>query len=749
MKAPRPWAGPGVGVRGRLLTLLVAAIALPPLAQADWLQSGGDAAQHGSIPGDGPRLNETAFALKVAAARPHRAGPLILGRSAYVIANTNTGGPPSLLSVDLDTARVETRRALDGGAQSLAANDQGFLVLGSNGLDVIPFAATAEPTRISPPSTMAPGAAMDCAEPLPDGAVVYTACIVHHASTLLGDGPDAPQLVIERLNLTRRARDWTHTHQLPGAAQPAHVGSASYVVGMAADRGHLYVTTQETTGTSGALQAYVYALRSGDGTVHWQLNSRRDVNHRQPENLTASSIWNFATPLAAEGLVFVKFHDLQFIDPATGTAVWRDSLRMGDPKAYDRGSGMAYRDGILYAAAHRTISAYDVKERNLLWRIGQERFGPGEELHTGGLIVAGNFLYARASRLETPPDETDTHVRHDSVYGFRLRGREEPELAWTRRLVPRNDFHEPTGQVPAFRLAAEQGILVAQGVDGTLTVVGRTEASIQPAVPSGPLNPAPGAEVRLDLSPTRQGALGDGPEDLEFAVRWGDEPAPTDLAWSKDPVLRHRYALAADFQALVYVRNSAGQLSIVPLTFEVGRPSPPHLNFLQRAFSNENQDRTFFLLGLIITGSGSFLGVARLQRRRGLLHRELRAIEDAYLMHNHLPMECEAALGERKTRLRGLLLDNRITETQYAVLERRVEELRAAVRLNSLEDHFDFMPVALMKRLQRILSDGHITGSEYHEFLASLRRERSMSAAEKRKVKALVERWFARDSAAV
>lgn len=737
------------------VALLLATLATP-FTQADWMQPGANAQQHGYASGGGPVLNETAFQIRLPTNRPFRAGPVILDRTVYVLAEAAPPAKePSLLAVNLDTTRYETARTVAPGAQSLAAGQGHLYVLGRSGLDAYPYDRDAEPIHFDPPRGTATASEVECAEPLPQGDHVYLACILHpkSASSMPGglpvdehDVPSLPELVVERLNLSRRTRDWTHTRQAPSEGQPAHTGSASYVVGLAADDGHVYVTTQETAGTSGALQAYVYALRSSNGGLHWQRDSRRETNARQPENATASSVWNFAVPVAAEGLVFLKFHDLQFVDPEKGTVVWRDSLRLGDPQAFDRGSGLAYHDGILYAAAQRTISAYDVARRTLMWRTGQERLGPGEEFHTGGLMVTDGFLYARASLLESPPDEADTHVRHDTLYAFELRGRETPQVAWARRLVPQMDFHEQTGQVAAFRLGVDQGILVAHGVDGTLTSLGRTGASIQIELPPAPHNPAPGAEVALDLSATRPGLLGSGPGDLEFAARWGDEDRPRDLSWNASPILKHRYGIAADYHAEIYARNSAGQFSILPITFEVGRPSPPHLNFLQRVFSNENQDRTFFMLGLLITGSGSVLGVARIRHRRNLLHRELRSIEDAYLLTNHIPVECETALGERKTHLRALLLDNRITETQYSVLDRRVEELRSAVRLNSLEDKFDFMPVSLMKRLQRILRDGHITRAEYEEFLGSLRRERSMSPAEKNKVKVLVERWFARDS---
>ena len=153
------------------------------------------------------------------------------------------------------------------------------------------------------------------------------------------------------------------------------------------------------------------------------------------------------------------------------------------------------------------------------------------------------------------------------------------------------------------------------------------------------------------------------------------------------------------------------------------------------------------LFGLLATGAFAGFGVLRLQRRRERFQRELRAVEHAFAMTRERAADCEAALAERKAHCRGLFLDGRLEEGQFALLERRIDELRASVRLQVLDARLEFLPLGMVRALQGMLEDGRISAWEHRHFRDALQRDRFLTHAQKRQVQDLIDEWFARDSA--
>lgn len=293
------------------------------------------------------------------------------------------------------------------------------------------------------------------------------------------------------------------------------------------------------------------------------------------------------------------------------------------------------------------------------------------------------------------------------------------------------------------RLGAGPGVLAAlvERADGTvlLEIVGETGASIRFDARASDAYPRAGELVRVELDGL---AAGVGGAAVRFRADWGDGEL---TEWQTSPVLEHGYTSVGDHVAYVFAANDAGQVSSRAIEFHVGRERPQ--NFLQQQFSSENQERTFFLLGLLITAVFAAFGLLRVRRRRGTLARELAAVERVHEMTRANPMECERALAERRTHARALLVDGRLDDGQFAVLERRIDELARAVRTAGIERELAFLTVGMANALRGMLADGRIERWERDHFLEALARDDHLTPEQKEKVRARIDAWFERDAA--
>ncbi len=109
------------------------------------------------------------------------------------------------------------------------------------------------------------------------------------------------------------------------------------------------------------------------------------------------------------------------------------------------------------------------------------------------------------------------------------------------------------------------------------------------------------------------------------------------------------------------------------------------------------------------------------------------------------PVECERALAERRVRVRGMLVDGALDENQFAVLDRRIEELGRQSRIELIDDELGFLSVNMARTLRGILADGRVEKWERQHFEEAVERDALLSPEHKAKVRALLDEWFARD----
>lgn len=363
--------------------------------------------------------------------------------------------------------------------------------------------------------------------------------------------------------------------------------------------------------------------------------------------------------------------------------------------------------------------------------------------------VSDGVIFARAGHL-TPLASMDTACQQASFLNVKPPSqagcieRQEPNVFYAldeadKRVVWTYDLGDDNRTLGGFH-AVGNGIIAHFSAAGLLTVIGRTGASIVPIVDVSSLYPAPGAAVSVDFRSSRAGVQG-APTSVH-AIWEGDAGADH----PGDAPLTYAFASAGDHTARFQLRNDAGQVSEAEIIFHVGATPPQNPTFLEDAFSQENQNSTFFAIGLALTGAGAVVGYARVRRDRTRLTKELKSVETTYEATKERPLDCEAALAECKAHARRLLLAGKFTDAQFALLEKRVDELSASVRLSTLEDKIDFLPVGIAKTLRAMLADGRITGWEHRSIMAAIEHDTILTGEQKERVRRLVDDWFARDT---
>lgn len=162
-------------------------------------------------------------------------------------------------------------------------------------------------------------------------------------------------------------------------------------------------------------------------------------------------------------------------------------------------------------------------------------------------------------------------------------------FVWSEDLRPFTGvgFMRPLGVAP--------GLLLVDGSDGPFVAVGRAGASIRLAPRISNVVPDVGETVEVDLLGTVPGALD---ADFEVKVDWGDGNV---TPWSPAGTPQHAYSDRGVWNLTVSAKNDAGQTASMVVALDVGGTQQPPTGFFEVAFANENQERTYFLLGLGVT----------------------------------------------------------------------------------------------------------------------------------------------------
>lgn len=732
------------GMRGGAAVALLVALLLAPGAVATpWLQFGGNAARHHAMAEPLP-AHELALRVNLSGTLPTGepilpfGQPLVMDRTAYVFSRY------AILRVDLDTGVLDPWPVTDWMLDAISDGDRMFVFRNTT---VTAYALDGTVLWEAPfpgSPTAAPTVINNCSRPAHAQGTIYALCSRQAAFTVAN--PATPGLVFNPADrevftvafdaatgalLWRRPLNGVE-HDRSRAGGTDALGANPLQVGVSVTGGHVLVATTEYSAPYG-LRGRLTSLSPATGEIEWQRLGETNVSSVDPQAPDVSpldmgpGVGAVVLPVGAPSGAYARLDGLQLVDLATGNSIWHHDedpdTRLAAPAIAAQGDRLVVGWGQFL----RRLEP-ETKELEIVFDLQQssEQIDDVFAASDGYVVVAGATIFEGFAGA--PQRVGGSRPFQTTIYAVNADG----ELRWKETFAP--------GGNSATVVAAEGLVLVHRPGQRELAVLGRTGASITPAFAALDLYPAVGASTRVDLSPTAPGLMA---PDLEYRADWGDGTVDD---WRADPVFTHTYTAAGDMTAVFSVRNSAGQVSRETRVMQVGATPPAEPTFLERAFAAENQERTFFALGLLATGLFAVGGFLRVSARRGRLRRELHAIDEVYRITKERATECERALAERRTHIRALLVDGKLDEPQYALLERHIDGLARQLRLAAVDDELGFLSVRMAKLLRGILTDGRIDAWEKEQFLDALERDERLTPAEKEKARAVVGDWSGRDA---
>lgn len=673
--------------RSAFLLLLVALGA--PVA-AGWAQEGGDAARTFRSEA-GPMLDDVVCDVRLPGSRADWAPPLLVGDSALVAVRSNLRTDAFLdenatYEVDLTTCDVRRVLELSDAPVSWATDGALLYVFDRNGMDAYPIEGGAAVWSLPYPVFEAAQDAGLCPWPAVEGRVLYAACNVWNTRARLAVADYTTEFVVLAVDLDARSVQWMWRKSatdellrapLPPPADPpettTYAGASPWtslsVIGdkVVAVTMDLAAARPAPGGAPRAAEAVFWALDRTTGDLVWSANGTKDafiVVPREGVGAPRSGVISQIPPTGNEATVFALFDDLVALSLGRGEPLWQAQVRREDQEGLDTQRSAALVGDALYVTTDQSLYRFDARRGAApVWGYTL----PADSDSAWGsaaLHATSDVVYARGAVVRPFVTASEAlFIQAFNATDGRTLWRHEVEYLANASSFP---------AVPLYVSGMGNGVLVLAGFDGHVVALGETDASprVQPRLSDA--YPAPGESLEVDLSASGGGS--GGPPTL-YRVVWGDGNVSD---WSATPVLTHAYAEAGPRTARMQVMTAGNQTGSALALIDVGGTPPIEprpLTPLQRAFSAEYQNLTLFFLGILVTVAGGVGGVVAVRRRRGLLRRELAAVESAFRRTLDRPEDCEAAMRGARARARTLLLEGKLEDGHYVVLERRIEEL--------------------------------------------------------------------------
>lgn len=779
----RPMRSPGAAARhhplhrrgtvGRaiVVAILVVATAAVPIVQAgSWTQPRGDAAATGFQPDQGPVHPDVAMRVQLNGSMRAEsdAPPLILEDRVVFLAREAWDaydGTYQVYSMDLDTGNVTTVGEIARAANLRIATDGGTVyAAGPFSVKAFPLGPNgSEWTWRWQPRIGDGASSYGCLQMALQEDSLTVLCFEKH---IYGADPYETQpaqagavaasqatniMIVARLDAATGEPLWVWDHPNASSPRQGPPATVAFPAGLAVSGGHVVVEALEGTGAgplagawaagrgagaealAGQVRVVVRALDAEEGIPAWD-----QPWTSPPVNLTLASTYPpppaeppvsgdpprvlLGNPAASDDKVYVKAEGVRALNLGTGEEIWDEAIGKEDTKpGLGGGTGLALADGQVHATTAQTLYGFDTRNHDDRWSkslpLSADRGFDEAPIVTSETVYAGTFSFEEPDSIyAVSPEDGDVQWRHPldhNLYSF--------SVARGLLALTETEFGEET-------------------VNTTIVVLGETEASPEPSASVSTAYPDPGETVRVDLSGSGPGLQG---PVTRYKAIWGDG---NETDWTDDPVLTHAYGEGGDQQARFVVGNDANQTASTAKTFHVGEEPPSEPTLLQQAFAPEHQDMTFGILGLALALGGGLVGVTRRYRKRTQLEEELKVLEEGFEETRSNPGECEAFLETRKARARSLMLDGDLTEEQFGVLERRIEELRQKLRISVLDERFAFLPHGMVQTLERMLADGQINAWERETLTQALEDDEMLTDDQKQKVERLIDRWFERDA---
>lgn len=518
----------------------------------------------------------------------------------------------------------------------------------------------------------------------------------------------------------------------------------------------------EDKGAASAGAVTLWAFELHDGTIRWRDDGKPHAIGRAPGQQTYYSAtgdqfepspFNHAPTGYGNVGYYVLGRTLKATNLDSGAILWTATLAKDDanPGLVQANMALDVDDQRLYVPTSSAIEVYDISDQTsgkLVAEYTLPRDYEGETWHPMTAVsMTADAIYAM-SCLDIGWPTISSPRPTNPFCNLRRLDRATLEETWN---VALHDGYANGTLVPLVHLYVDGGQAFTQERNGTVTLWGKSPSSPQPVLEVATSFPPVNASVLLDASASRPGL----DPIVAYRANWGDGPEPIWTPWQESPVLEHTYGTAGPHEVWVQVRSASGQTNRASLTLRVGEIDPativfaaytaPELSFLQTAFSRENQDVTFFILGLAVTLAGAVLAALRLSRRHSRLRRELKYLEGIERRHVRTPIQCEQILVQRRNDYPRLVVEQFFDSSQISILEKHIDNSVRRLRVGAFEARLDYLPYRLVRILHSMLQDAQVKRHELEGFVNALRKERGLTPAQKNEVRSLVESWFQRD----
>ncbi|HUR63794.1 MAG TPA: PKD domain-containing protein [Candidatus Thermoplasmatota archaeon] len=221
------------------------------------------------------------------------------------------------------------------------------------------------------------------------------------------------------------------------------------------------------------------------------------------------------------------------------------------------------------------------------------------------------------------------------------------------------------------------------------------------------------------------------------------------LAWGdgfleevqKGQELSHVYAAAGDRTVTLTAMDADGLTSSAAQVLRVGTPAPPPRGLLDILFAPDKQNYTFFGIGLLLTGLGSAYAAVNLHRGRHRLERLMAALDRIRDGGRRDPFKAVRELHAYREERRVDLAKGRLEDAQYTVIEANANLVLELLRQRILGTFVGRLSDRFTSRLDLALMDGAIDAAEDGALLSAVADEPHLTAAEKERLRGLVQSW--------
>lgn len=704
------------------VAVVAAMLAVPAVAATTYPQTGYDSGRTGAIDFQGPTTNDTVFEVDLPGSP---LGQPVVDGDRVLLVTYDLGFEDlterALWSIDLSTGNTTKLMDVPDGAIPLLPNSlvhEGHLLVWDR--DTYDITALEIPSgeeswragAFDVPPQAHPGNGYDGSVRV--GDVLYAG---YWMNLRAGDvsGVIAVDLESgERLWRWDRQQETREDNEVADRATPAPVPDAlggpdrlPASIQLSADQDRVYAYLWHA---SPRQQGELWAIDAATGETRWDHH-----DEMQTGGGYGSEGWAAVTPLR----VYVRFDAFQAFNPETGEELWTSPAGRTDQIEMQGGTPVGATSEAVVATSPQSVYRMDPETGDVVWRHTLTDFT--------GSYPTGETPMIGEETAYIPLSTQDGEI---SGRGIEARDLETGDRLWRWTDIPAVGYEGGINFSPS-KLAHGPGVALISAKDGTVHVIGRTQASLGEPDVDTERYPAPGEQVTIDASGAEPGAFG---EATRYMVDWGDG---TVTGWQESPMFTHTYNETSEHEAQVYAGNAANQTSSTVVTMNVGGEEP---SWVGDQFQH-HQDRTYGVLGLAVAVTGGAIGVARRYRERSRLQEELEALEDGFEDTRGNVGECEALLETRKARARSLVLDGVLTEEQFGVIESRIGELRSQLRTELLDERLQFLPHGMVQSLKGMLADGEISAWEQDTFERLLEEDETLNEAQRETVRRLLERW--------